>query len=104
MSLIKLENEIALLEPEVASSIAYFETMIKFAKEQEEMLKKSILDEMEEKGILKIDTPELTITYVSASDREQFDTKGFRNDYPTLYDDYVLIKSVKPSIRIKVHE
>lgn len=102
MSLIKLENEVALLEPEVSSNIAYFETMIKYAKEQEEMLKKAILDEMEEKGILKIDTPELTITYVSASDRETFDTKGFRTDYPNLYDEYVLIKGVKPSIRIKI--
>lgn len=102
MSLIKLENEIALLEPEVASNIAYFETMIKYAKEQEEMLKKSILDEMEAKGILKIDTPELTITYVGATDRETFDTKGFRADYPNLYDEYVLIKGVKPSIRIKI--
>lgn len=102
MSLIKLENEVALLEPEVSSNIAYFETMIKYAKEQEEMLKKTILDEMEAKGILKIDTPELTITYVGATDRETFDSKGFQADYPNLYDEYVLIKGVKPSIRIKI--
>lgn len=102
MSLIKLENEVALLEPEVSANIAYFETLIKYAKEQEEILKKAILDEMEAKGILKIDTPELTITYVGSTDRETFDAKGFRADYPNLYDDYVLIKGVKPSIRIKI--
>ncbi len=102
MSLIKVENEIALLEPETASNIAYFERTMKYCKEQEELLKNAILKEMEAKGVIKIDTPEISITYIAPTDREQFDTKGFRADYPNLYDDYVLIKGVKSSIRIKV--
>lgn len=104
MALITMENNVAILEPETASSIAYFERSMKIIKEQEEMLKKKILEEMEANNVIKLDTPEITITYIAPTDRETFDSKGFRKDYPNLYDDYVLIKNVKPSIRVKVKE
>ena len=54
------------------------------------------------KGGLKIEAPEITINYIAETDRETFDAKGFRAEYPELYDDFVKITTVKPSIRIKV--
>lgn len=103
MEIIKLnENQVALLDPETSKKIAEFETQIKAIKEQEEQLKEMILNEMETKGIIKVETDELIINYIASVDRETFDTKEFRKANQDLYDQYVKFTPVKPSIRIKV--
>ena len=102
MELIKIENEIAILEPEVSEKIADFERQIKVIKEQEDNLKQAILEEMEANQIIKLDTPDILISYVASSDRETFDSKTFKADHQDLYDEYVKMTPVKPSIRIKV--
>lgn len=100
--LIRFEQQTALLNPEISSKLAEFERMAKEIKAKEDELKQRILAEMEEHGILKIETDELTITYVQPSNRETFDSRAFRKDNPDLYDDYVKIGYVSPSIRMKV--
>lgn len=102
MELIKIENEIAILDEEVSQKIADFERQVKLIKEQEDSLKQAILDEMEKNQILKLDTPDLLISYVASSDRETFDSKAFKEAHQDLYDEYVKMTPVKPSIRIKV--
>ena len=102
MELITLKKNIALLDAETASQIAEFERQIKAIKEQEDALKAAILAEMEQKGIIKLETGEMTITYVAPSDREIFDSKAFRKEHADLYDEYVKMSPVKSSIRIKV--
>lgn len=102
MQLIQIRNNTVTLEPQTASAIAEYERAMKVLKAKEDELKKAILAEMEHKGIIKLDTPEVTITYIASSDRETFDTKKFRNDHSDLYDEYVRISPVKSSIRIKV--
>ena len=102
MELIKIENDIAILNTEVSKKIADFEKQVKLIKEQEDNLKQAILEEMENNQILKLDTPEILISYVASSDRETFDSKTFKADHEDLYDEYVKMTPVKPSIRIKV--
>lgn len=102
--LIRVEQNTALLNPEASSKLAEFERQAKQIKAQEDELKQRILAEMEEHGILKIDTDELTITYVAPTNRETFDSKAFRKDNPDLYDEYVKISTVSASVRIKVKE
>lgn len=102
MELIKIENNVPVLDAEISSQIAEFERQAKFIKEQEERLKNAILIEMEAKGIIGIDTDDLKITYVAPTDREKFDSKQFRSDHSELYDEYVSMIPVKSSIRIKV--
>lgn len=102
MELIKIENEVALLDSEVSRQIAEFEKQLKAIKEQEDELKQSILNEMESKGIIKVETDELAITYIAPSDRETFDSKSFKADHQDLYDEYVKMSPVKSSIRLKV--
>lgn len=101
MSLVRMENGNAVLEPSIASKIAEFERKVKEIKEQEDELKKAILAAMEENMILSLDTPELRISYVAATDRETFDSKAFRKDHPDLYDEYIRMSPVNASIRIK---
>lgn len=93
-----------LLNPEISDKIAEFEKKIKKLKEQEDLLKQSILEEMEAKGIVKIENDDLLISYIAPTDRETFDSKKLREDNPDLYDEYIKISKVKASIRIKVKQ
>lgn len=102
MELIKVKNNIAILDAEIASQIAEFERQAKFIKAEEERLKSAILKEMEAKGIIGIDTDQIKITYIAPSDREKFDSKQFRAEHSDLYDEYVSMIPVSSSIRIKV--
>ena len=101
-NIINFENNTPLLVPEVAEKLAEFERMAKEVKAKQDELKQKILDEMEANNILKIDTEQLTITYVAPTTRETFNAKTFRIEYPELYDEYVSISPVKASIRMKV--
>ena len=100
--LITVTDGNAVLSVEMASKIAEFEKAMKTIKEQEEALKTALLEEMEAKGILKIDTGDLLINYIAPTDRETFDSKALQKDDPDLYDKYIRMTQVKASIRIKV--
>ena len=102
MELIKIENEIAILDPLVSERVADFERKIKLLKEDEDKLKEAILKEMEENQIIKLDTQDLLISYIAPTDRETFDSKTFKADHQDLYDEYVKMTPVKSSIRIKL--
>lgn len=102
MELIKVENEIGILDTEVSKKVAEFEKAIKEIKEKEEELKQNILSEMENKNILKLETDDLMITYIAPAERETFDSKKFREENSDLYDEYVKFSPVKSSIRVKV--
>lgn len=102
--LIKIENGNSLLNAEVSNKIAEFERQIKFIEEQEKALKEAIKEEMEARGISKIEDEinGMTITYIAPTHRETFDSKKFKKDNPDLYDEYVKLSPVKSSIRIKL--
>ena len=103
-NLIVIEQNTALLNPEVSSKLAEFERMAKEIKAKEDELKQRILAEMESNGILKIETDELIINYIAPSSRETFDSKALRKDNPDLYDEYVKISAVSASVRMKLKE
>ena len=102
--LIKIENGISLLDADVSNKIAEFERQIKLIKEAQEALKEAIKAEMEAKCILKVEdeTNGMTITYITPTHRETFDSKRFKADNPDMYDEYVKLSPVKASIRIKL--
>lgn len=102
MELIKYENDVATLEQKVSDQIADLERQIKVLAEKESEIKQAILEEMESKGIIKLDTDSIVITYVAETDRENFDKKKFREEYPDIYDNYITMSPVKSCIKIKV--
>lgn len=93
---------VAILNPDTAKQIAEFERRAKEIKDAEDKLKEAILAEMESKGIIKLDTDTLTISYIAPTTRESLDTKEIKKDFPDLYDTYVKLSPVKSSIRLKV--
>lgn len=102
MKLIKIEDDSFKLMPAVVSALKEAEETIKKMKEVQDNYKRQILKEMQENGIIKIDTDELTITFVDAYDRETFDSKTLKKELPDIYDAYVKMTPLKPSVRIKV--
>lgn len=102
--LIMVTDGVALLDGETASKIAEFERKLKEIKEAEDELRQKILEEMESKGIKKIETEEMTITYKASYDKESFQSKDFKKDHADLYDSYVKMSTVKPSVTIKLKE
>lgn len=102
MELITLKDNLAILDVETAGKIANFEKMAKEIKTKEDELKKAILEEMQDKGLIKLETDELTISFVAGTERETLNTKALREELPDIYDTYIEIKPVKPSIRIKL--
>ena len=102
MELIKVENGVHVLNDFTSKQLASLEMQMKDIKEVYDGIKAEIMREMEEQNIIKIDTPDLTVSYVQASDRETFDTAKFKKEHSDLYDDYVKLSPVKPSVRIKV--
>lgn len=104
MELINLYGEAAILDGTTAKHIAEFEKMAKEIKAKEDALKAAILAEMESKGVIRLETDELNITYVAPTERETLETKALREELPDIYDTYVKISPVKASIRIKLKE
>lgn len=100
--LITLTGDMAILNPETAAKVAEFERLAKEVKTKEDELKKAILLEMESKGVIKLDTGALVISYVAPTEREQLDAKALREELPDIYDTYVKFTPVKSSIRIKL--
>lgn len=101
-NLILINNGSAILEPETAVAIADFERQAKAIKEKQDALKEAILKEMQNKCIFKVETPELDITYIAATDRETLDSKLLKKELPEVYDSYVKISKVKPSVRLRL--
>ena len=101
-ALIRMENDVPVLVDELSRYIANLEMQAKAIKNLQDEVKTKLLEEMEKHGIIKIDTEDLTITYVASTTRETFDGKSFKNDFPDLYDEYVKIGNVSPSVRLKL--
>lgn len=100
--LIILDNGEYILIPEKAEYLVAVENLIRDLKAEEEEIKQKILEEMERKNIIKVDTPELGISYMPRSERESFDSKKLRADNPDLYDEYIKFSPVKSSVRVRV--
>jgi len=102
--LITQKEGIAILDPETSRRIADFERKMKEIQRVEDEIRRAILEEMQEKKIIKLETDDLVISYIAATDRQTFDTKAFRKDQPDLYDEYIKISPVKESIKIRLKE
>ena len=102
--LIVVRNDVASLSIDVSKTIVEIEREIKFLKEKEELIKQTVLEEMERKGIIKVETDDLLINYIAPSDRETLNSKKLKAEKPDTYDEYVKITPVKSIIRIKVKE
>ena len=87
---------------EVCKKIISLEKQAKEIKKQQDDMKNEILDAMQKYGVLKFDNEFLKIAFIPEHDAEKFDSKTFKEENPDIYDSYVKLSKVKPSIRITV--
>lgn len=87
---------------EVCERIISLEKKAKEIKKQQDIMKNEILEAMQEYGVLKLDNEFLKIAFIPEHDEEKFDSKAFKEENPDIYDYYVKLSKVKPSIRITV--
>lgn len=104
MKLIKLEAGVPAIPQETVRKAIKLQEQYKRAEQKLKAFKAALIQEMEKNRIIKIESEEMSINYIPAFDRESFDAKSFRQAEPDLYDDYVKITAVQPSVRIKLKE
>ena len=90
---IPLDNQIAF--------IGFIHQMNDIENKIKEM-KESILKEMEDRGLSKVEIGDVTITYKQPTTRISIDSKKLKED--GLYDKYSKVSNVKGSISIKIEE
>ena len=100
--MIIVENGNAVITKKVLEQIAYIDTQIKFYDAEYKNLKEQLKEKMEEAGIVKIEMPDVDITYVGPTQRESLDSKALRAEEPEIYNKFIKKSDVKSSIRIKV--
>ena len=97
--IIKIEN--GKLCQQAIDFIVHIETQMKTLKAQYDAFRDELQKAMEAGGILKLESENLRINYISEGTKETFDSKQFKADMPDLYNEYVKFSKVKPSVRIK---
>lgn len=100
--IIKVENNTAVISSEFSKQVAYIKEQLKELKKIDDEYTAMIQKAMEQYKIVKIENADLVINYIQGTDRETFDSKAFKQDNPDIYDEYVKITPVKPTVRIKV--
>lgn len=101
-NIIERKDSDVTISEEVCERIISLEKQAKEIKKQQDNMKAEILDAMQKYGVLKLDNEFLKIAFVPEHDAERFDSKTFKDENPDVYDMYVKISKVKPSIRITV--
>lgn len=86
----------------ITSELRMIDEEKKELKRKEDAIRETLLKEMEEKKILKLENENISITYKAPTEKETFRTAMFKKDLPDLYDTYVEFTPVKSSLLIKI--
>ena len=101
MELVKVENGYV-LDKATCDEIKEIEKLAKAIKEKQDKMKADLLKAMEENNIIKFESDDIVVSYIAGTQRESFDSKQLKADNPDLYDLYIKLSDVKPSVRVKV--
>lgn len=98
MPLVAIKNN--QLTTKFADEYLQIEETIKALTERRELMKEALMRAMEKNGIVSVENEQLKIKYVQPTTQERFDAKTFRAEHEDLFNEYVKIIDVKPSLRI----
>lgn len=73
---------------------------IEYEKKQLEYFRQGLYDVMEQNDIKSFRGMHITLTRVLPTERETFDTRAFKKDYPQIYSEYVKKSPVKGTLKI----
>lgn len=103
-NLIKIEEGTAVLAPEAAEKIATMQNEAKKLEEALKEIKSRLFEEMKAQNVLKIDMPNLVITYVAETTTESLDSKALKKDLPEIYNEYVTEKPRAGYVKLTTRE
>ena len=98
--IVKSESGGMELSSSALNTLMKYEETLAALKTDYDELKKKLLQEMEKKNVIKVETGDIRINYIAETDREKFNSKAFRSEHPDLYDSYVDFVPFKASVRI----
>ena len=87
---------------DIERAILEIKTRLAQAEEQKKSLTEALYQEMDARGVYKLDSPTLSITRIADSTAETFDSKAFRADHPELYGQYLRETSRKGYVKISL--
>lgn len=88
----------------VVSKLTEFEHEIqrlKALEKESNNLRKELLDLMEKTGLKQINTGGVVVTYIAPTERKTVNTKLLAEEMPDIYDKYVTLTPVRPSVKVK---
>lgn len=104
MELIEYDGHFAHLAKRAEQELIRLEVEAKESAKRRDELRKKILAVMEEKGIYKFETDNISIAYIPADVRETFDSGSLAVELPDLYQQYLKKSPMKASVRITVRK
>lgn len=99
------ENALATMKKDAAAvikAIAEITIQKKKLEEQEKEMRAQLVKAMEQYGVKKFDTPEVTFTYVAATVRDSIDSAKLKKELPDVAAKYSKTSNVSASVTIKV--
>ena len=99
------ETELQVMEsavPEAIRVITEITVQKKKLDEQEKLMKKKLIEAMEQYGVKKFENEQVAFTYVPATTRTTIDSEGLKKALPEVYNYYSKTSQVSASVRIKV--
>lgn len=102
--LIIYEEGTPVIAPEAAEKIASLHKEIKRLDDAMKEIKTRLFEEMKANDILKIDMPNLAITYVADTVTETLDTKQLKRDLPEIFNDYSIEKPRAGYVKITTRD
>ena len=87
------------LTTETMKSIAELKRLESVVKDAVKKMNEDLKAYMVENGMKKIESEDLSISYVEPTTRETLDTKRLRTERPDVYDEYVKFTNVADSLR-----
>lgn len=89
---------------DIERAIIEIKTRLAQAEEQKKSLTEALYQEMDARGVYKLDSPTLSITRIADTTAETFDSKAFRADHPELYGKYLRETSRKGYVKITLKQ
>lgn len=102
--LIIYEEGTPVIAPEAADKIADLQKAAKKIDESLKEIKARLQEEMEAKKIIKIDMPQLAVTYVPETTQERLDSRALKKDLPEIFNTYAAETKKSAYITLKARD
>lgn len=99
--LIRYEGGSPILDERTGARLAALEATIEQLEAERDALRGMIRDEMKRIGCIRLQTEELTVSYIPAGTAGRLDTKALREECPDVYDAYAKLVDVPDRVLVR---